>query len=71
MKNIFHFLFIVLFTACSGTNVATNKVPKHETFTIYSSKIGEQRTINVWTPPNYNENSVALPVIYMADELLA
>ena len=39
----------------------------HETFTIHAVALGEIRTLNVYTPPGYQGDSAALPVLYMLD----
>ena len=46
--------------------VATDSV-RHETFAISSLVLGEVRTINVYTPPEYASDSAAFPVLYMLD----
>jgi len=52
----------------SSVLVAQNdSILEHDSFTIESKEVGETRTICVWTPPNYNENSDPLPVLYMPD----
>ena len=60
---------ILLFTALSCKNVAPiqDSIPPHETFILKSSKLSEDRVINVWTPENYTENSEKFPVLYMPD----
>ncbi|WP_083264947.1 alpha/beta hydrolase [Urechidicola croceus] len=42
-------------------------IPNYETLTIQSEKVNEIRTINIWTPPNYKNNTTLFPVIYMLD----
>ncbi len=69
MKFIYHNLFFLLL-ALPGLVTAqqpNDPVPEHETFTIQSKQIGEWRTINVWTPPDYKTNPDSLPVMYMPD----
>lgn len=62
------FLFIlVLFTSCSNATQANDPIPEHETFTIKSKQVGEDRVINIWTPENYSTSLESLPVMYMAD----
>ncbi len=62
------FLSIILFlTSCSNSSQPSDPIPKHETFTIKSKQVGEDRIINVWTPENYKMSSDSLPVMYMAD----
>lgn len=67
-----HLLGILLFgvlplTGCSNASQSNDPIPEHETFTINSNQVGEERTINVWTPADYKSNQNALPVMYMAD----
>ena len=42
-------------------------VPPHETFTLPSQAVGEDRVINVWTPPGYADGESVYPVVYMPD----
>ena len=60
---------ILLITALSCKNAAPvqDSIPLHETFTLKSSKLSEDRIINIWTPKNYAENSLKFPVLYMLD----
>lgn len=44
-----------------------NPIPKHETFTINSKKLNENRVINVWLPDNYETSKDSLMVVYMPD----
>ena len=46
-------------------------MPRHETLTIASRGLAEQRTINVYTPPGYATTRRAFPVVYMPDGGLA
>lgn len=46
-------------------------VPKHETLTIISRRLGERRTINIYAPPGYATAGEAYPVLYMPDGGLA
>jgi len=41
--------------------------PKHDTFTIASRAVAEQRRINVWTPGAYASAAERFPVLYMPD----
>jgi hypothetical protein len=64
----FFLLFILIILAsCSTTAQYNDPVPEHETFTIDSKKLGETRTINVWTPPVYKESKDSFPILYMPD----
>jgi len=68
MKSIYYILLFILVTFTSCSNASPNDpVPEHETFTIQSKKVGEQRIINIWTPEKYKAGSDSLPVMYMAD----
>jgi hypothetical protein len=68
MKLPFHGLFLCLiFVGCKTTQQIQDPIPAHDSFTIESREVGETRTINVWTPPEYKVNDGLLPVMYMAD----
>jgi len=57
-------LFIL---GCGNKPQNQDTIPKHETFKIESEQVGETRVINVWTPPEYENNNESYPVLYMAD----
>jgi predicted alpha/beta superfamily hydrolase len=44
-----------------------DSIPTHFSFTIESKHLNETRTINVWTPSNYDQSTDSLPVLYMPD----
>jgi predicted alpha/beta superfamily hydrolase len=69
MKHIYYILLaaILLLTRCSGASQPNDPIPPHETFTLKSNQVAEDRIINVWTPENYKTSSDSLPVMYMAD----
>lgn len=68
MKSIYYLLLAVVLMATNCIKAQQHDpIPNHETFTISSEKVGETRTINVWTPENYAKNTDSLPVLYMAD----
>lgn len=69
MKDIYFILLtvILLLTSCSNASQPNDPIPEHETFKIQSKQVGEERTINVWTPEDYKMTSDSLPVMYMAD----
>ena len=69
MKSIYYCLILTLLiiTSCSNAKQKPDPIPEHETFTIQSKIVGELRTINVWTPPEYKTSTDSLPVMYMAD----
>lgn len=69
MKNAIFFLFLVaLAISCKNKGIAYNDpIPEHDSLTISSKFVNEDRTINIWTPPNYNESADGFPVLYMPD----
>ncbi|MDN3709591.1 hypothetical protein QW060_21735, partial [Myroides ceti] len=59
---------IVFLTGCTKINNTSNDpVPVHDTFTIASKIVNENRVINVWIPEAYAKEGNPLPVMYMAD----
>ncbi len=69
MKKILFYLFITTLTiSCKNNGVAYNDpIPKHDSLKINSRFVNEERTINIWTPPNYDISNDSLPVLYMPD----
>ncbi len=68
MKNLICFLFIsTSLISCGKSPQYNDSIPEHDSFTIESAQVSETRVVNVWTPPDYVENSDPLPVIYMLD----
>ncbi len=69
LKYLGGYLFIcfTLFSACSNSAMPEDPIPAHDTFTVQSERVGESRTINVWTPPTYESSIDSLPVLYMLD----
>lgn len=63
---VFIILSIVLLS-CSNAPQYNDPIPAHDSFEIVSKLLKETRTINVWTPPNYNTSNDSLPVLYMPD----
>ena len=57
-------LFLI---SCSKKPLYNDPLPSHDSFTLESSFVGEERVINVWTPKVYTESKTPLPVMYMAD----
>lgn len=55
--------YFVAFTSYMNASSPNDLIPIHDTFSIKSEIIGENRVINVWTPNDYNINSDSLPVI--------
>ncbi|HPW97873.1 MAG TPA: alpha/beta hydrolase-fold protein [Flavobacterium sp.] len=68
MKKTICFLIVIMtLTSCANKQQNNDPIPKHDEFTIQSKKVGEKRTINVWTPPMYAESTDSIPVLYMPD----
>jgi len=69
MKTIYYNLFLIFLIISNHSNAQqyNDTIPKHETFTIQSTNLQELRTINVWTPLEYETNLDSLPVLYMPD----
>lgn len=67
-KNVFFLLITVLALNCKNKGMAyTDPVPKHDSLTIASKFVNEDRMINIWTPPNYKNSTNSFPVLYMPD----
>lgn len=68
---IAHLLCIPVFLlTVHGGNAAAydqDSIPKHDTFTLLSQGLVEERVINVWTPENHTTNNDSLIVVYMLD----
>lgn len=69
MKNILIFSSLIFLLSNCATKAPTkDPIPNHETFTIKSTNLGEERTINIWLPKNYKKmNNDSFPVMYMLD----
>src|SRR5690606_27658595 len=68
MKHMYCLLLIGIFiVSCSKSIPPNDPIPEHETFTITSQLVDEERVINVWTPEDYKTSADSLPVMYMAD----
>lgn len=69
MKKTVYFLFTLILTiSCKNNGVVHNDpIPEHESLTITSKFVNEDRIINIWTPPNYSKSNDSLPVLYMPD----
>ena len=61
------FLSIIFLISCSSVSKYNDPIPDHDTFIINSNKVGEGRTINVWTPPEYKPGNDSFRVLYMPD----
>ena len=68
MRNINYLLLIPLFIiGCGNKPNSQDPIPNHDTFKIASKQVGETRVINIWAPPEYENNNESYPVLYMAD----
>ncbi|MBE8715541.1 alpha/beta hydrolase [Sphingobacterium hungaricum] len=69
MRALYYILLagILFLTSCSNASQPNDPIPEHETFTIQSKQVGEERTINVWTPEEYKSNTDSIMVLYMPD----
>jgi len=69
MRHILFLLFITATTfSCKNKAITYNDpIPKHDSLTIASKYVNEDRRINVWTPPNYEQSGDSFPVLYMPD----
>ncbi|GGW53385.1 hypothetical protein DFQ11_101183 [Winogradskyella epiphytica] len=69
MKKIIVFLFIgTLIVNSQNRGVVHNDlIPDHDTLIISSKALNEDRVVNIWTPPSYNESTDSFPVLYMPD----
>ena len=60
-------LLTFLMFSCAKTPLYNDPIPKHDTLTISSKFVQEDRVINIFTPPNYTNNKEDFPVLYMPD----
>ncbi|CDF79314.1 putative carbohydrate esterase (CE1) [Formosa agariphila KMM 3901] len=69
MKKILVLLCLTIFSfGCKNKGIVYNDpIPEHDSLTISSSYVNEDRVINVWTPPNYDMSTDRFPVLYMPD----
>ena len=68
MKKIIYCLVIVSLFFTSINSMAYNDpIPEHDSLTIKSKFVDEDRVINIWTPPIYKQTNDRLPVLYMPD----
>ena len=69
MKFIYYSLIFILvtLTSCSNAFKINDPIPKHDSLTIVSKFVNETRRINIWTPPNYNQTTDSLPILYRPD----
>lgn len=60
-------MFILLFGCGNKPENHDDPIPAHDSLKIVSTQLGETRTINVWTPPEYSVPTDSFPVLYMPD----
>ncbi len=62
-------LLITVFTiSCKKKGLVYNDpIPQHDSLTISSKFVNEERVINIWTPPHYTDSNDSFPVLYMPD----
>lgn len=60
-------LVSIVIVSCAQKPQYKDEIPKHQTLTISSTFVHEERIINIWTPANYEQSTDSLPVLYMAD----
>lgn len=62
------FLIVTFLLGCKSKPMVYNDpVPVHKSIAIDSRFVGEERIINIWTPPGYEDGGAAFPVLYMPD----
>lgn len=67
-KLLLYPLFVLVAISCKHKGVVYNDpVPSHDSLTISSDYVHEDRVINIWTPPNYETSTDSFPVLYMPD----
>ncbi len=67
-KTILLLLLITILFSCKQAAITYNDpIPKHDSLKITSKFLNEDRIINIWTPPNYEQSNDSLPVLYMPD----
>jgi len=67
-KGIFALFIATLIISCKNKGIVYNdSVPEHDSLTISSKFVNEDRVINIWTPTSYNESTDSFPVLYMPD----
>ncbi|HET7923207.1 MAG TPA: alpha/beta hydrolase-fold protein [Gammaproteobacteria bacterium] len=68
MKAIFRTVFACLLVCIGLPAVANEAAPVHQTFTLHSAVLHEDRVINVYMPPGYAAHpKTRYPVLYMPD----
>ncbi|MCA8964155.1 MAG: alpha/beta hydrolase [Planctomycetes bacterium] len=60
-------LAVALILAACSSGLPPDPVLPHDTFTMRSESLDEQRRINVYLPPGYLDSTATFPVLYMPD----
>lgn len=60
-------ILILLIASCRSTKPVNDPIPAHDSLRITSTFVQEERVINVWTPPGYEQSDEPFPVLYMPD----
>ena len=60
-------VLVVVMLSCANKEQFNDPIPEHETFTISSKILNEDRTITIWLPDAYKKATDSLPVLYMLD----
>lgn len=67
-KTIFYLFLTTLTISCKNKAIVyDDPIPAHDSLTISSTFVKEDRVINVWRPPTYEQTSDSFPVLYMPD----
>ncbi len=68
VRSILCLAVILMTLSCKKQAIVyDDPTPEHQSLTIASKFVNEDRVINVWTPPNHKESNNPLPVLYMPD----
>lgn len=60
------FILFILATSCRNSP-PQDPIPTHDSLTISSKILEENRVINIWLPDVYRQSSDSLPIMYMPD----
>ncbi|WP_298496133.1 alpha/beta hydrolase-fold protein [uncultured Algibacter sp.] len=67
-KTIYFLFFLAITISCKNKGIVNeDPIPEHDSFTISSKIVNENRVINIWTPPNYKASTDRFNVLYMPD----
>lgn len=65
---ILYFCSAILLSLSPGHAMSgVGPIPRHDSLTLFSSLLNENRVINVWTPQKYHGSNIRYPVLYMPD----